>query len=83
MARTMPRHITDMVNRRTTRLYFNPLVNFTGCDRGYQYKYGIIQYNDFLEDLIDWSEFYTAARLQKPVLPIILNVRLLSFVNLI
>ena len=74
MAKIMPLHITDMVNRGSTRIYFNPLVKFKGCTENLQYKYGIIHYTDFIDDLVDWREFYTAARLQKPVIPIILNV---------
>eukprot|EP00343_Euplotes_focardii_P000075 CAMPEP_0205800830 /NCGR_PEP_ID=MMETSP0205-20121125/2618_1 /ASSEMBLY_ACC=CAM_ASM_000278 /TAXON_ID=36767 /ORGANISM="Euplotes focardii, Strain TN1" /LENGTH=241 /DNA_ID=CAMNT_0053064569 /DNA_START=135 /DNA_END=857 /DNA_ORIENTATION=+ len=69
----MPLKLTDMINRSSTKTYFNPLVTFSGCDLGYQYKYGIIHYKDFLSDLVDWTEFYTSARLQKPVLPIIMN----------
>ncbi|CAI2373671.1 unnamed protein product [Moneuplotes crassus] len=71
ISRVMPIHVTDLINRGTTKVYFNPLVPFSGCDLGYQYKYGIIHYKDFMRDLKYWETFYMAPRLQKPVLEVI------------
>lgn len=68
LAKTMPLHITDGVQRNGSQLYFNPYVKFKECTDDNTYKYGVIHYKDLLQDLIHWHAFYTAARLQKPVL---------------
>lgn len=74
-AKLFPVHITDLVQRSGTCLYFNPMVKFKDCPDDNMYKYGVIHEKDFLSDLINWEMFYTAARLQKPVLEIYKNVR--------
>ena len=79
----MPWHITDFVQRNGTKIYYNPMVKFNHCEDGNTYKYGIIQHSDFIKDLNEWSEFYVAARLQKPVLQVYTKVskRLKCFRN--
>ena len=74
-SKIMPWHITDFVQRNGTKLYYNPMVKFKDWEDGNTYKYGIIQHSDFMSDLNDWTEFFVAARLQKPVLQIYTKVR--------
>jgi hypothetical protein len=73
IAKIMPRHITEVVQRRGTRLYYNPMVKFPNCNKRI-YKYGVMHKDDFIHDLTHWREFFVSARLQKPVLEVINEV---------
>lgn len=50
------------------KLYFNTDVSLKDNKDYTRLKYGVISYTDFLDDLMNWSSFYIAGRLQKPVL---------------
>ncbi|KAI1724940.1 mitochondrial matrix mmp37 domain-containing protein [Ditylenchus destructor] len=56
-----------VLQTKAARIYYNTLVR--SKDR--IIKYGIIDVQDIVTDLIDWNWLYTAGRLQKPVLDII------------
>lgn len=70
ISKIMPAHITEFVQRRGTKIFYNPMVKFHHCEDGLTYKYGVMHEKDFIHDLLNWREFYVSARLQKPVMTI-------------
>ena len=68
---------TNDIQNRGSNLYFNPLIplnTFQGVTQeGDQrrIKYGIVSEENAIKDLLSWSSFALAGRLQKPVLPFI------------
>jgi len=70
MSKIMPAHVTEYIQRRGTRIFYNPMVKFEHCEDGLTYKYGVMHEKDFIHDLSHWREFYVAARLQKPVMTV-------------
>lgn len=60
LAKTLPIHITDFVNRSGIQTYFNPFIKLSD---GNEYKYGITNYSDLLKDLTTWNPYFLAARL--------------------
>ncbi|KAL7673846.1 hypothetical protein ACOME3_000126 [Neoechinorhynchus agilis] len=46
-------------------MYYVPFVRSV---HGFEFKYGIIEQSELVDDLCNWSNLYVAGRLQKPVL---------------
>lgn len=58
-----PHQIANIQKHYGTAIYYNTRIEFGGR----QIKYGVIELNDFLNDLKDWTFLYVAGRLHKPV----------------
>lgn len=65
---------TDRIDRVKghTKMTFQSHIKDEGCT----FKYGVIEYFDFLEQLRTWESFFIAGRFQKPVLPMKTNTLL-------
>lgn len=75
-----PEVIVKIQSKLKAGLYFNVVMNINcpesvlnavgGDVRGYQYpksmKYGVIQTDDFIDDVTNWSNLYVSGRLHKP-----------------
>lgn len=55
------------------KMWYNPYVSFNLGGKNVSIKYGIIDRVDFMDDLLNWSSFYAAGRLQKPVKKLLLK----------
>lgn len=58
--------ITSVQRSYGGKLYFNPHVRVRN-PFPVEIKYGVMQTDDLVDDLLNWSTFYVAGRLQKPV----------------
>lgn len=58
-----PKAISKLQDDFAAKCYFNTLVPFEDG----QIKYGVINRNNLIADLLDWESLYIAGRLQKPV----------------
>lgn len=58
-----PTYVTRIQEDWVAKIYYNTLVTFNGVT----FKYGIINRNHFITDLLDWCNLYVAGRLHKPV----------------
>lgn len=54
------------------KIYYNTLIK---VDK-YEIKYGVVDFEDFKRDLLEWETFYLAGRLQKPVKIVINNEKM-------
>ncbi|EFA84752.1 mitochondrial matrix Mmp37 family protein [Heterostelium album PN500] len=52
------------VQKMAAKVYYNTLLNYNGI----RYKYGVIEYNDLLDDLKNWDSLYISGRMMKPIL---------------
>lgn len=68
-----PDDYVDSVKKRLLKLSSKRLKGHTGIiynvvrNKKIKYKFGVIEKNDFLNNLIEWKSFYVTGRLQKPV----------------
>lgn len=79
-AKRLPLNFTNAVQNSGCGLYFNPLINLKSFDsfadmtnNTAKIKYGVISEDNAVMDLTTWDSFGLAGRMQKPVLPFILN----------
>ena len=70
----LPRHVMstgliESVQRRYGgKIWFNTLIPCETESGPIVMKYGVITFDDFIDDLEDWRTYYVSGRLQKPVL---------------
>ncbi|CAB0004691.1 unnamed protein product [Nesidiocoris tenuis] len=60
-----PRFISFVQTKWPCRVYFNTLVQLPEED--VVFKYGVVQFEDFVNDMLDWDYIYLAGRMHKPV----------------
>lgn len=73
-----PKAITKIQENFGANIYFNTLIPYKNETL---IKYGVINKNHFINDLLDWDHLYVSGRLQKPVQVITFEHSKVSFKN--
>ncbi|CAI9267139.1 unnamed protein product [Lactuca saligna] len=70
--------ITNVADHIGVGVHFNPFVSWN--DK--MYKYGVVQTDDLVQDMLNWERFYLSGRLQKPV-HVVVDNKEIENVNLV